>query len=424
MSDRDLIRRHLAYDFTEPIRDPLWSHIYLSPGLKRIVATPQFQKLGGIRQLGPTYMVYPGATHTRLSHSLGVFYLARKMIQALVSCDAAEGLSDLGVRSFLCAALLHDLGHFPYAHSLKELPLATHEQLTARTILDTSLAEVIEREAGADPLIAAQIIDTAMESDSMEVAVYRNILSGVLDPDKLDYLTRDAYFCGVPYGVQDVDFIINKLRFHKEAGLVIDQQGLHAVENVLFSKYLMYRTIYWHKTVRIATAMIKKALHGEISSGAVVAEDLYGLDDSEFFARFSDPLYRSAPLISGVAERKLYKSVAEVPFDESLDSHTKLLDLGVRAAIESEMSREMGIRPNSVIIDVPEPVSFEVDLLLESGDTLIPFVEAGTVFSKDVVSGFSRSLRKIRVFAEHSDADSRSACRVAEEWIDRTQANA
>ena len=421
MSDRDLIKRHLAYDFTEPIRDPLWSHVYLSPGLKRVVATPQFQKLGGIRQLGPTYMVYPGATHTRLSHSLGVFFLARKMIQALISCEAADDLSDLGVRSFLCAALLHDLGHFPYAHSLKELPLATHEQLTARIILNTPLAEVIERETGADPLMVAQIIDTAIDSGgSAEVGAYRKVLSGVLDPDKLDYLTRDAYFCGVPYGVQDVDFIISKLRFHREAGLVVDQQGLHAVENVLFSKYLMYRTIYWHKTVRIATAMIKKALHGEISSGAIQAEDLYGLDDSEFFARFGAPHHQGARLISGVGERKLYKLAAEIPFDETLGFHSSLLDLGVRAGIESELGRELNLAANGVIIDVPEPISFEVDLLMESGDTLVPFVEAGTVFTKDVVSGFSRSLRKVRVFTEHSEADSRRVTNIAAQMLSRT----
>ena len=421
MSDRDLIKRHLAYDFTEPIRDPLWSHIYLSPGLRRVVATPQFQKLGGIRQLGPTYMVYPGATHTRLSHSLGVFFLARKMIQALISCEAADDLSDLGVRSFLCAALLHDLGHFPYAHSLKELPLATHEQLTARIILNTPLAEVIERETGADPLMVAQIIDTAIDSGgSAEVGAYRKVLSGVLDPDKLDYLTRDAYFCGVPYGVQDVDFIISKLRFHREAGLVVDQQGLHAVENVLFSKYLMYRTIYWHKTVRIATAMIKKALHGEISSGAIQAEDLYGLDDSEFFARFGAPHHQGARLISGVGERKLYKLAAEIPFDETLGFHSSLLDLGVRAGIESELGRELNLAANGVIIDVPEPISFEVDLLMESGDTLVPFVEAGTVFTKDVVSGFSRSLRKVRVFTEHSEADSRRVTNAAAQMLSRT----
>ncbi len=418
LSDRERIKRHLDYDFTEPIRDPLWSHIYLSPGLKRVVATSQFQKLGGIRQLGPTYMVYPGATHTRLNHSLGVFSLAQKMIQTLISYDAADDLTDCGVRSFLCAALLHDLGHFPFAHSLKELPLASHESLTARTILETSLASIIEHETGADPSMTAQIIYTETDDvTSKEVEIYRKILSGVLDPDKLDYLTRDAYFCGVPYGVQDVDFIFSKLRFRREAGLVVDEQGLHAVENVLFSKYLMYRTIYWHKTVRIATAMIKKALHSEISSGAVHAEELYGLDDSTFFCRFGHSRYRSAELISRVGARKLYKLAFELPFEETLVSHSRLSDLLYRAQVEKSMADQGGLGYNGVIIDIPEPITFEVDLLIESGGQLVPFVEAGTVFSKEVVSGFARALRKIRIFTVGGDADTPELSDAAERWL-------
>ena len=140
-----------------------------------------------------------------------------------------------------------DLGHFPYAHSLKELPLEDHESLTARIVLDTPLAHVIATDAHADPEMIAKIVDTDLDDrNSKEIAIYRKILSGVLDPDKLDYLSRDAYFCGVPYGVQDVDFIISKLRYHQSEGLVLDEQGMHAVENVLFSKYLMYRSVYWH----------------------------------------------------------------------------------------------------------------------------------------------------------------------------------
>ena len=332
MKEREKIRDYLAYEFTDPIRDPLWNHIYLSPALKKVVATTAFQKLAGIKQLGPTYLVYPGATHTRLNHSLGVFSLARRVMRALVSFDTAGEFTEIGVRSFLCAALLHDLGHFPYAHSLKELPLKDHECLTALGVLDTPLARVIDADAHADPEMVAKIVDTTIDDHhSREIAVYRKILSGVLDPDKLDYLSRDAYFCGVPYGVQDIDFIISKLRYHRSEGLVLDEQGLHAVENVLFSKYLMYRSVYWHKAVRIATAMIKKAIYLAISSGRIQPEDLYGLDDNEFFSRYGDKRFSYAGLINGVIQRQFYKSVWEMPFEPGNSFHERLKDLDTRA---------------------------------------------------------------------------------------------
>ena len=135
MNTKDEIIWHLEREYTEPVRDPLWKHIYLSRGLMRVVDSSDFQQLNRIKQLGPSYLVYPGATHTRLNHSLGVFHLAKRILRALVGFDTCIDLSVEGVRAFLCASLLHDVGHFPYAHSLKELPLREHEELTGKIIL-------------------------------------------------------------------------------------------------------------------------------------------------------------------------------------------------------------------------------------------------------------------------------------------------
>ncbi len=417
MSQRARIRDYLAYDFTEPIRDPLWNHIYLTPGLKRIAAAREFQKLAGIKQLGPTYMVYPGATHTRLNHSLGVFALARRVIQALVSFDSARGLTETGVRSFLCAALLHDLGHFPYVHSLKELPLDSHESLTAKMVLNTPLAKIISEHARAEPEMVAAIVDTGMSGGGDELAVYRRILSGVLDPDKLDYLSRDAYFCGVPYGVQDVDFIINKLRFHQSEGLVLDEQGIHAVENVLFSKYLMYRSVYWHKTVRIATAMIKKAMYSGIKDAILRPSDLYGLDDNEFFSAYGADGYRYSDLVKAVAERRLYKVAWETPFQTGSSAHEKLLDLESREEVEREICTNLKADAAEVILDIPESISFEVDLQIETGGALVSFQDAGTVFSRDVIDGFTGSLRKIRLLVHPRLASRIPPARIVSHWM-------
>ena len=140
MNRKAAILDHLDKDYSEPIRDPLWKHIHLSPGLMELVASGPFQKLSRIKQLGVANLVYPGATHTRFSHSLGVFHLAKRMIRSLLRNEESDLLSLEGVKSFLCAALLHDLGHFPFTHSLKELSLRDHEALTAEIVTSSPIS--------------------------------------------------------------------------------------------------------------------------------------------------------------------------------------------------------------------------------------------------------------------------------------------
>jgi HD superfamily phosphohydrolase len=407
---------HLIRDYAEPVKDPLWNNILLSPALLRLIALPAFQKLNGIRQLGPTYLVYPGATHTRLSHSLGVFHLARRLMLNLLAHAEAPGRmpeaarEPEAVRAFLCAALLHDLGHYPFAHSLKELQVASHESLTAARVLEPDFSGVLRREVGADPELVAAIVDARRAGPGGEaLAFYRRLLSGVLDPDKLDYLNRDAYFCGVPHGVQDVDFALAELRA-LPAGLGVTRKGLTAVESILFSKYLMYRSVYWHKTVRIATAMIKKAVLLALEAGALQSAQLYGLDDQEFFALASRSAFPPLQLAGRVARRQLFKQVASRPLDPADPADASLAGLPARLAAEQaiarEASRELG-RPVpawNIIIDVPEPISFEIDLpVLDAGESR-PFADADSVFTEATVRGFGRSLRRASLIAE-ADAE-------------------
>jgi len=394
----------LEKEATEPVRDPLWKHIYLFKPFLRIFEEAPVQKLGGIKQLGPTHLVYPGATHTRLNHSLGVYHLAKRIMHQFIPYPIGAELTQEGLTAFLCAALLHDLGHYPFAHSLKELPVSDHEELTGKIIRETSLYRLIREEAKTDPEMVAAIVDeTLPDQGSTEVRFYRQILSGVLDPDKLDYLNRDAYFCGVPYGIQDVDFIIGQLEPSRESGMVLKAKGLPAVENILFSKYLMYRTIYWHKTVRIATAMIKKAVYSALTEGVIKEQDLYGLDDQEFYTAFSPSKYSVFSLIHNVKARRLYKCVAEIDYSEENPTHRRLSGLKERtkeeARIAEHISAEIGVKvgPEEVILDIPEPISLEIDLSVAYDRQIIPYPDSGTVFKKPVVDGFTKVLRKIRL---------------------------
>jgi HD superfamily phosphohydrolase len=397
----------LGEGYTEPVRDALWGHIYFTPELVALLESPAFNRLFRIFQLGPAYFAYPGATHTRAAHSIGVYHLARRLARNLAEKGAAGWMTAEGAKSFLCAALLHDLGHFPYTHSLKELPLESHEALTAKLIVSptSGLRKQISA-AGGDPYFTAKIIDSQIPADGNdELIFYRKLLSGVLDPDKLDYLNRDARYCGVPYGAQDVDFILSRLYPDKNRGVDIDSKGIASVESVLFSKYLMYRAVYWHKIVRSATAMVKKALLAGLADGEVRPGELYHLDDQELFKLMESRLYPLFGLAADVKNGRLYGEAAELPWD---DAYAPLADVEKRAAYERLLAGALSVAGGraagggelaaaDLIIDVPEPVSLETSLYIRDEGRL--FSESSSAFAGETVAAFVKSLRVVRIFA-------------------------
>lgn len=398
------IIEHLSRDYTSAVRDPLWKHIYLSQPMRKLINQKEFQKLARIKQLGPAVLVYPGAAHSRLNHSLGVFFLARQIIETLLRFDSCPELSLEGVKAFLCAALFHDLGHFPHAHSFKELPLKDHEILSGEIILNSSLATIIKDDVKTDPFLTAAIIDKKMTIDPEredELTFFRNLLSGVLDPDKLDYLNRDAYFCGVPYGVQDTDFVLYQI-IPTSNGLALPDKGVSAIENILFSKYLMYKTVYWHRDVRIATSLVKKAVYLGLEKEIILPDELYGMDDDTFYAKMMELKGEVPELIEKSEYPRLYRVILEERFDPANQNHHIMGTLEGRIRKEDELSDLMKKMtgyphsPDSFLIDVPSKISFEVELPIEKNGELISFTHSGGVFSRPVVEGFTNTLRQIR----------------------------
>jgi HD superfamily phosphohydrolase len=414
MDESDRILHHLENDYTEPIRDPVWKHIYMSRALLPVIEQEQFQKLDRIRQLGVAALVYPGATHTRRSHSLGVFHLARRMITNLLRRNRAVPVTLDGVKAFLCAALLHDIGHYPFAHSLKDLRVESHESLAAREILG-GCAPVIRENLSVEPEAVAAIIDRGTGyRGSVNVGFFWKILSGVLDPDKLDYLNRDAFFCGVPYGIQDVDFILEEVFPHAENGVAISPKGITALENILFSKYLMYKTVYWHKTVRIATAMIRKAIAMALDAGAIATRDLYGLDDEQFSARFTSAAFPAFSLIEDTRHRILHKQVLRFPFSEDIRGHRRLENAAERLGLEREIAAEAGralgreVPAEWIVIDVPERLSFDVAIPVmertRAGAEEAEGADPGSVFRRIGGGDLPSSLRSVSLSARREPA--------------------
>ena len=393
----------------------------MTEGLKRLLETDDVEKLSRIKQNGPAYHIYPGAVHTRLNHSLGVYYLAREILLSIATKAEDLPLTEEGMLSFLAACLLHDIGHFPYAHSLKELALKEHEEIAAGLILrDGPLKDAIAG-LGASPAMAAAIINKDAPSSDRETLLYRSVLSGTLDPDKLDYLTRDAFFAGIPYGRQDTDYIISSLSY-ADGAIVLDSSAISNVEQVLFSKYMMYRNLYWHKGVRSATCMIKKALLSALRDGYIGYEDLYIKDDYEFHELCRQKsAYPPFSLIEQAEHGRLFERKAYRPFSADGAIERKALSITERFRTEAEIygilkGRYPQLREYEAIIDIPEPISFETEIgILMPGGSISSIAEEGMIFEK-AGALFSRSLRAVALYLPPyvSEEDAEAAFREAD----------
>ncbi|HJS48509.1 MAG TPA: HD domain-containing protein, partial [Gemmatimonadales bacterium] len=272
----------------EIIRDPLWDNIRLDRPTMAVVDTPALQRLRYVRQLGHAFLVYPGATHTRFEHALGAYHLARRAVQSLAERGELARVPEEDRTAVLLAALLHDIGHYPFSHGLEEAGFPHHEGLGVARLEGEELAA---RLAGwGIPGLTARIGGLI----TGEPHPLSGLISGSLDLDKIDYLSRDARMCGVPYGQVDVDRLLASLTLvDTERGVEVGvhEKGVSALESLLFAKYQMYRNVYWHHAVRSATCMFKRAVRGAVAAGAVTPGWVAGATDGALVERLlaADP---------------------------------------------------------------------------------------------------------------------------------------
>lgn len=225
-------------------KDPIHGYISVDDVLIwDLIQAKEFQRLRRIKQLGGTYMIFHGAEHSRFSHSLGVYLVAKRMIERLVKAGAT--FTEHERLLTLTAALLHDLGHGPFSHSFEEVLGINHEIFTVRILTETTKVNHILEEYRAG--FSSEVKEVIMRTHPNKVIV--NLISSQLDADRLDYLVRDAYFSGTPYGEIDIERIQRTMRV-VDGELVFKVSGMHAIEDYLLSRYQMYWQVYLHPVAR------------------------------------------------------------------------------------------------------------------------------------------------------------------------------
>jgi uncharacterized protein len=260
-------------------RDPVHGFIHLSGNELKIVESKAFRRLRNIRQLALTYLVYPGAMHTRFEHSLGVMELATKAFDALGLRFTDQlhqtfkkiGMSIEQARMVLRAtALLHDVGHLPFSHGGEEvLPkkangqATKHEEVSIAVIQDAEISTILENEFYSG--ITQHIVLLLGASQvPPELLILKKLISGQFDADRMDYLIRDSLHCGVGYGNFDYLRLLETLlvKESQDLGLelAIDRGGIHTLEAMMLARYWMFNQVYLHKTRRIFDIYLSRYL--------------------------------------------------------------------------------------------------------------------------------------------------------------------
>ncbi len=335
------------------IRDPLWNNIRLDPVALRLVDTRTFQRLRYIRQLGLAYLVYPGATHSRFEHALGAYQLARRTLALFDDVGVSRDLGREHCLTVRCAALLHDVGHYPFSHALEEIGALHHEEVARPLITQGDVADVLTDALGPDaPAHVMSLVRGTSDSP------LQGLISGSLDLDKIEYLKRDAFMCGVNYGDIDVDRLVNSLTLVDDPDrgtrtVGISEKGLSALESLLFAKYQMYRNVYWHHAVRSATAMYKRLVDSALRAGALGAGALAGFTDEGLLHELQTRA--PSPMLAALRERRLYKRIFECPAAE-LDADVGEWiadDHALVTAVEDRLAAELGLLPGELLLDYP-----------------------------------------------------------------------
>jgi uncharacterized protein len=378
---------------TRKIRDEVWGDVPVDKAVRTLLETAVMSRLKGTNSLGFALYAFPTAKHTRFDHAIGVYYLTHLTLKRII--DSGAYIEDRDVRASLAAALLHDIGRYPYAPAVEGIRLPgmlPGDEVARRLIEETEVADILLTGWDLKPhnvfrLVARGDGNGDLHADDSENGaplrnltptehLARDLLSGSLDIDMLDRLVRDSQGAKVPYGLIDVEALVNSLRIvgqDNRAVLAVDEAGVGYLQSLVFARYLMYYNVYGHHSLRVPAVMFLRAVQDAIQAEKITSEDLASQDDAGALVLVSksvDPDSSSAALVKRLAERRPYRRALE--FDERHPSYASLIklrdDASWRRRVEEAWSRYLtryrkGVAgPFDILIDLPERRRFEVDL--------------------------------------------------------------
>nr|WP_154896928.1 HD domain-containing protein [Paenibacillus xylanexedens] len=386
-------------------KDPVHNYIHVQdPIIWQLINTPEFQRLRRIRQLGTSYLTFHGAEHSRFSHSLGVYEITRKIISQFERSHYSDWPKDEKAVA-LCAALLHDLGHGPFSHSIEEAFDMNHEDWTCRIILgDTEVGAILRRVAPDFPEKVASVIQKTYEKP-----IVVNLVTSPLDADRMDYLLRDAYFTGVNYGTIDLDRILRMLRpYHGR--IVVKESGMHAVEDYLMSRYQMYWQIYFHPVTRSSEIILRQIFKRakelvkqgfqfrfmleplpQLFDGVLTVDEYLQLDEALIQTTFMQWRKENDSVLSELCERfmdrRLYKYVEVEQID--VETIEEIRVAFAKAGLHPEYDLEIDF-PTDLPYDVfrPDESTDKQILLLDRQDKLHELSEVSDIVRS--ISGIHR----------------------------------
>jgi HD superfamily phosphohydrolase len=240
-------------DAKKYILDPIHGPIPITPLEYKVISTPIFQRLRNITQLSLTSLIFPGATHNRFQHSLGTLYVMDKLLYNLKLEEQLPSSSNISKRIIqimrLCA-LLHDCGHLPFSHTFENKFEDKKHEYFGKCIVEKSKINEILSGNGYNPKTIGALINHEIllkDPNSRELTELSPLLHSDADADRMDYLLRDAYFTGVPYGNFDIDRICNFVNL-RDRKICFFEKAQEALEDFLFSRFQMYKIVYIHKT--------------------------------------------------------------------------------------------------------------------------------------------------------------------------------
>ncbi|MFC3928418.1 HD domain-containing protein [Streptococcus caprae] len=319
-------------------RDPIHMDIMVKdPIIYDLINTKEFQRLRRIKQLGTTSYTFHGGEHSRFSHCLGVYNIARRMVERFEQVYPETWKAEENLVT-MAGALLHDVGHGAYSHTFERLFGTDHEALTQAIITnpETEVYQVLVRVSPDFPQKVASVINHTYPNPQVV-----QLISSQIDADRMDYLLRDSYYTGVNYGQFDLTRILKSM-MPVETGIVFSQSGMHAVEDYLVSRYQMYMQVYFHPASRAIEVLLQKLLdrakalfeeqtaYFELTSPnllpffrqAYTLSDYLKLDDGVMNTYFQTWMTSPDPILSDLADRfvnrKIFKSATFEAGQEAL----------------------------------------------------------------------------------------------------------